>query len=48
MKSLHFFVFLSVAALLFGTSCERHPASQTIPSSEEKQVFPSKEADEKK
>ncbi|MFZ4115537.1 MAG: hypothetical protein ACOYK6_02295 [Chthoniobacterales bacterium] len=46
MKRLLLFLFV-VTLLFSGFACERHPASQTIPSNEEKQVMPSKNSEEK-
>lgn len=54
MKSLHFFALLFVGILILGTSCERHPASETIPgyekhaaqikSAKEKEIVPASHA----
>jgi hypothetical protein len=38
---------LAAVSVLFGTGCERHPASQTVPGFEEKQARKQEVQDEK-
>jgi hypothetical protein len=47
MKQFVFFLFATVL-LILSSACERHPASQTSPTHEEKQILPAMETEEKK